>query len=90
MRVRAIAHASCQGLKYDTFNLNSKPETIIYEKDSDDVFESVYNTIMSNIKKSPGKGSGLITDSVIDHNISISKYNPLASSSYTKLAKRFD
>ena len=31
-----------------------------------------------------GKGPGWIIDSVIDHNISISKYNPLARSSYQK------
>ena len=29
-----------------------------------------------------GKGSGWIIDSVINHNLSISKYNPLAGSSY--------
>ena len=31
-----------------------------------------------------------IIDSVIDHNINISKYNPLASSSYIKLPKEVD
>ena len=31
--------------------------------------------------------SGWIIDSVIDHNINISKYNPLAGSSYIKLPK---
>ena len=41
-------------------------------------------------KKSLGKGSGWIIDSVIDHNISISKYNPLAGSSYIKLSKELD
>ena len=34
-----------------------------------------------------GKGSGWIIDSVIHHNINISKYNPLAGSSYIKLPK---
>ena len=34
-----------------------------------------------------GKGSGWIIDSVIDHTVSISKYNPLAGSSYIKLPK---
>ena len=38
-------------------------------------------------KKCLGKGSGWIIDSVIDHNINISKYNPLAGSSYIKLPK---
>ena len=35
------------------------------------------------------KASGWI-DSVIDHTISISKYNPLAGSSYIKLPKELD
>ena len=43
--------------------------------------------IISNKQKSLGKGSGWITDSVVDHTISISKQNPLAGSNYTKLPK---
>ena len=39
------------------------------------------------MQKSSGKGSGRIIDSVIDQTISISKYNPLAGSSYIKLPK---
>ena len=42
--------------KYDTFYLKSKAEAIINENDIDDVFESVYTTIISNIQKSLGKG----------------------------------
>ena len=42
------------------------------------------------MQKSLGKGSGWITDSVLDHNINISKNNPLAGSSYTKLPKELD
>ena len=34
--------------------------------------------------------SRLIIDSFIDHNINISKYNPLADSSYIKFAKELD
>ena len=45
---------------------------------------------MENIRKSLGKGSCWITDSAIDHSISISKYNPLAGSSYIKLPKELD
>ena len=41
-------------------------------------------------QKSLGKGSGWIFDSVIDHTISISKYNPLAGSSYMKFPKELD
>ena len=37
-----------------------------------------------------GKDSGWIIDSVLDHTISISKYNPLAGNSYVKLPKELD
>ena len=73
--------------KYDTFYSHSKAEIIINEKSYIDAFQSVYTTIISNIQKSLGKGSGWILDSVIDHVISISKYNHLAGSSYIKLLK---
>ena len=46
--------------------------------------------LYQNIQKSLGKGSGWIIDSVIEHNISISKYNPLAGSIYIKLLKELD
>ena len=68
--------------KSDTFCSNSKAEIIINKYDIDDVFKSIYITIISNIQKSLGKGSGWIIDSVIDHTISISKYNSLTGSSY--------
>ena len=48
--------------KYDTFCLHSKGETIIHENDIDDVFQSIYTTIISNIQKSLGKSSGWIID----------------------------
>ena len=54
------------------------------------MFKSIYNTVITNIQKSLRKGSGWIIDSVIDHDISISKYNPLAGSSYIKLPKGLD
>ena len=38
--------------KYDTFYLNSKTKTIINESYTDDIFESIYNTYMSNILRS--------------------------------------
>ena len=38
-------------------------------------------------KKSSGKGSGWIIDSIIDHNKDFSKCNLLAGSSYFKLPK---
>ena len=52
--------------------------------------ESVYTTIISNIQKSLGNVLGWIIDSVIEQNISILKYNPLAGSSYIKLSKQLD
>ena len=73
--------------KYDNFYGSSKVEIIINETDIDDVFQSIYTTIISNIQKSLGEGLGWIIDSVIDHTISISVYNPLAGSSYIKLPK---
>ena len=71
--------------KHAVFYSNSKAEIIINENDIDDVFWSVYTTIISNIQKFLGKGSGWIIDSVTDYTISILKYNPLAGSSYIKL-----
>ena len=76
--------------KYDTFYSNSKAEITIDESDIEDVFESIYTTIISNMQKSLGKGSGWIIDSAIEHNISISKYNLLACNNNTKLLKELD
>ena len=56
-----------------TFYSNSKAEIIINESDINDVFQSIYTTVISNMQKPLGKGSDWITDSVVDHNISISK-----------------
>ena len=42
------------------------------------------------ILQSLGKGSGYIINSVIDHNVNISKYNPLSGSSYIQLPKELD
>ena len=72
--------------KYGNFYLSSKTEIIINESDID-VFQSIYTTIITNIQKSLGKGSDWIIDSVTDHIISISKYYPLAGSSYINLTK---
>ena len=44
----------------------------------DDVFRSIYTTVIAIIQKSLGKGSDWIIDSITDHTISISKYNLLA------------
>ena len=78
--------------KHGTFYSHSKAETIINKSDTEYVFELIYTTIISDIQKSLGfiKGSGLINDSVIEHNINISKYNPLVGNqlaSYIKLPK---
>ena len=60
---------------------------MIHESDTDDAFESIYTTTISNLQNSSGKGSNWITDSVINHNINTSNYNPLAGSSYIKSPK---
>ena len=68
--------------------MNSKPEiTWNNGSDIDDVFESIYSVIISNIHKSLGRGSGWIIDSVVDHTTNISKCKPLTGSSYIKLPK---
>ena len=38
-----------------------------------DVYQSIHTTIISHMQKYLGKASGWITDSVIEHTISISK-----------------
>ena len=48
--------------KYDAFYSNAKAEIITNERDIDDVFESIYSTIISNIQKYLGKGSCWIID----------------------------
>ena len=61
-------------------------KTIITESDIDDVFQSVYTTIISNIQKIVGKGSGWIIDLVVSQTINISKYNTVVAviSNYQK------
>ena len=67
--------------KYDNFYSSSKAEIIINKGDIDHVFQSIYATIITDIQKYLGKSSGWITDLVLDHTISISKFNLLAGSS---------
>ena len=67
-----------------------KQKKTINESGIDDVFKSIYTTIITNIQKPFGKCLGWIIASVTDHTISISKYNPLAGSSYIKLPKELD
>ena len=61
---------------------SSKAEVIIHESDTDDVFQSI--TIITNIHKNLGKGSGLVIDSVIDPTISISKLSSIADIEFAK------
>ena len=75
--------------KFDNFYSRSKAEIIINESDIDNVFKSVYTTIITKIQKVLRKGSDWIINSVIDHTIISSKYNPLARS-YIKLPKELD
>ena len=60
---------------YDTFYLQPKVETIINKSDTDDAFESIVTTVISNIQKCLAKGSAWIIGSFIEHNINISKQN---------------
>ena len=71
-----------------SFYSNLKEETIVNNSDIDDVFKSIYSTIILNIDKFLEQSSGWIIDSVIDHNIS--KHNHLAGRSYIKLPNELD
>ena len=52
--------------KCGNFYSSTKAEIIINESDIDDVFQSIYTTIITNIQKSLGKGSaGLLIQSLI-------------------------
>ena len=73
--------------KYTIFYSNLKVQTVFNESDIDDIFESFYTTITSNIQKYLGKDPRRNIDGVIEHIINISKCNPLAGSSYIKLPK---
>ena len=44
--------------KDNTFYSHSKAKAVINESDIDDVFESIYSTVISNIQKSSGKVPG--------------------------------
>ena len=70
---------------YSTFS--SKAEIITNENDIDDVFESIYSTVKSKLDKFPGQGLSWVINSVIEHNINISKYDHLAGSNHIKLPK---
>ena len=76
--------------KHNNFYSSLKAEIIINEIEIENVLKSVYTTIIANVQKSLGKGSGRIIDSVIDHSISISRYNLLVGSSYIKLPKELN
>ena len=76
--------------KYDNFYSHTRAERIINKMYIYDVFESIYTIIVTKIQKSLGKTSAWIIDSVIGHNSIISKYNPLAGSSYIKLPNKLD
>ena len=70
------------------FIFEFKAEIIINRSDIENVFQQIYTNIFQT--KPLRKSSGYIIDSAIFHTISISKYNPLARSSYIKLRKELD
>ena len=52
--------------KYDNFYSNSKAETIINDSDIDNVFESIYTTIISNMQNLQEKfKAGFLINSLI-------------------------
>ena len=57
---------------------------MINESDIVMTIASIYSSIISNIQKSLGQGSGWIIDSFIDHNINILKFSPLGGSRPSK------
>ena len=68
---------------------NSKYYLTINESKIDDIFESIYTTIVSNKQKYLGKSLGWITDSVFSHFINMWKRNPwlvavISDDSYAK------
>ena len=50
----------------------------------------IYGNVISNIQKSLGRSASCFLDSIVDHNINISKCNFLAVSSYTKLPNKLE
>ena len=76
--------------KYTTVYSNFKVETITNESKIDDLFESVYNAILSNIRECLGKTLAWIIDSAVSYSINISQHNPLSDSNYIKLPKELE
>ena len=76
--------------KYTTVYSNFKVETITNESKIDDLFESVYNAILSNIRECLGKTLAWIIDLAVSYSINISQHNPLSDSNYIKLPKELE
>ena len=66
-----------------------KQKQFLRKKDIDDVFKSVYSTIMLNIQKSFERGLSWVIDSLMDRNINGSNYRKLPKE-FDKPKKRFD
>ena len=71
--------------------LTQKQKKIINATDIDDVFESIYTTLISNIQKYLGKAAknparSWVIDLVVSHTINILRFNRLPGSSYIKLS----
>ena len=62
--------------KYSTFYSNSNSKTVINESDINDVFQSIYSMIISNIEKSLVKGSDWIINSAVNHTFDIPGFKP--------------
>ena len=81
---------SADETKCSTFYSKPNAELIINEQDFDDVFESIYITVISNIEKFPGKSLIWFLHPVRDHITNILKCNNLAGRNYNKLLKELD
>ena len=76
--------------KFGNLYWSSKVEIVINESNIDDVFQSIYTTVIKNRQNYLQKDLSWIIDSVIDHTINISKYNPFTESSDINLPKELD
>ena len=76
--------------KLSTVYSNLKTEAIINESNIYDIFNQFILRLHQTSKNLLEEVLGWIIDSVRDHNTNISKYSPLASSSYIKLPKELN
>ena len=89
-RCLSLAGIDKNETKDNNFYSHSKAETIIHDSEIDNVFQSIYRTILTKTRKYQAEGSGWVIDLVTKQNINISKYKPLSGSTYIKLTKKLN